>query len=150
MARYVKPTLDTKFHIDFDWWQQKGWDLQIHLHDLLCSECRADYANTTHPQEIDWVSLDTGEVRQVNFLWHVIRTHCSQKPGYITEHTPLTAAVFRIFLANDNTPLTPRGLHQVLGRKSPTLILRTIGGRQIFMGVRPVSVPVRRATQKAA
>lgn len=149
MARYVKPTLDTKFHIDFDWWQQKGQNLRVHLYTQLCSECRAKYADSP-PEEVDWVSLDTGEVRRVDILWDVIRTHCSQQPDYITEHTPLTAAVFRTFLANDNTPLTPSGLHQVLGRKSPALILRTIGGRQIYMGIRPVSIPIRRVVREAA
>ncbi len=149
MARYLKPTLDTRFHIDFDWWHQKGWDIRIHLNAHLCSECRDYYANNS-PEEIDWVSLDTGEVRRVDVLWHVIRTHCSQQPDYITEHTPLTAAIFRIFIANDNVPLTPRGLHQILGRKSPSLILRTIGGRQIYMGIKPASTPIRRVVRKAA
>ena len=149
MARYVKPTLDTKFHIDFDWWQQKKQNLRVHLYSQLCPECQEKYADSP-PEEMDWISLDTGEVKRVDILWNVIRTHCSQQPDYITDHTPLTTAVFRIFLANDNTPLTPNGLHQVLGRKSPGLILRTIGGRQIYMGIRPVSMPVRRITQKVA
>jgi hypothetical protein len=30
------------------------------------------------------------------------------------------------------------------------LILRTIGGRQVYMGIRPVSAPVRRLEKKAA
>jgi hypothetical protein len=149
MARYVKPTLDTKFYIDFDWWQQERRKLRVHLFSHLCSECRAKYADSA-PEDFDWVNLETGEIKQIDILWHVIRTHCSQQPDYITEQTPLTAAVFRAFLANDNTPLTPSGLHQVLGRKSPTLILRTIGGRQIYMGIRPVSIPVRRVAKKAA
>jgi hypothetical protein len=149
MARYVKPTLDTKFYIDFDWWQQERRKLRVHLLSHLCSECRAKYADSP-PEDFDWVNLETGEIKQIDILWHVIRTHCSQQPDYITEQTPLTAAVFRAFLANDNTPLTPSGLHQVLGRKSPTLILRTIGGRQIYMGIRPVSIPVRRVAKKAA
>lgn len=149
MARYIKPTLDTKFHIDFDWWEENSRNLRVHLYAQLCPECRVKYADSS-VEEIDWVSPDTGEVRRVDILWHVIRTHCSQQPDYITEHTPLTTSVFRVFLANDNTPLTPIGLHQVLGRKSPTLILRTIGGRQIFKGIRPVSTPARRETKKAA
>jgi len=149
MARYVKPTLDTKFHIDFDWWQQRGQNLRVYLYSHLCPECRAKYADSP-PEEIDWVSPDTGEVRRVDILWHVIQSHCSQQPDYITEHTPLTAAIFRIFLANDNMPLTPTGLYQILGRKSPTLILRTIGGRQIYKGIRPVSVPIPRKSKKAA
>ncbi|GAB4541007.1 MAG: hypothetical protein Kow0063_31430 [Anaerolineae bacterium] len=149
MARYIKPTLDTKFHIDFDWWQQQGRDLRVHLYSHLCQECQAEYAHRA-PEEIDWVSMDTGEVKQVDILWHVIRTHCSQQPDYLAERVPLTTAVFRVFLANDNTPLTPRGLHQILTRKSPNLILRTIGGHQIYMGIRPVSTPVRMVVKKAA
>jgi hypothetical protein len=149
MARYVKPNLDTKFHIDFDWWEQNGRNLRVDLQAQLCSECRAQYADSP-PEEIDWVSPDTGEVKRVDILWHVIRTHCSQQPDYITEHTPVTTAVFRIFLANDNVPLTPVGLHQILGRKSPGLILRTIGGHQIYKGIRPVTTPVRKEAKKAA
>ena len=149
MARYVKPTLDTKFHIDFDWWQQQRRNLRVHLVAQLCPECQAKYADSP-PEEFDWVSLDTGEIKRVDILWNVIRTHCSQQPEYITDHTPLTTALFRIFLANDNTPLTPSGLHQVLGRKSPGLILRTIGRRQVYMGIRPVSTPIHRTMQKAA
>jgi hypothetical protein len=149
MARYVKPSLDTRFHIDFDWWEEQGRNLRVYLQSQLCPQCRVEHANQP-PEEIDWVSLDTGEVRQVDILWYVVRTHCSQQPDYITEHTPLTTAIFRIFVANDNTPLTPSGLHQILRRKSPTLILRTIGGRQVYMGIRPVSAPVRRVEKQAA
>jgi len=142
MARYVKPTLETKFHIDFDWWQQQGQNLRVHLYTLLCPECQVKYTDS-QSQEIDWVNLDTGEVKRVDALWEVIRNHCSQRPDYITAHTPLTASVFRIFLANDNTPLTPIELHQVLGRKSPSLILGTIGGGQVYKGIKPVTMPVR-------
>jgi hypothetical protein len=149
MARYVKPTLDTKFHIDFDWWQQRGQNLRVYLYSHLCPECRDRYADSP-PEDIDLVSPDTGEVRPVDILWHVIRTHCSQQPDYISDQTPLTAAVFRVFLANDNTALTPSGLHRILGRKSPDLILRTIAGRQIYKGIRPVSAPARRKVKKAA
>jgi hypothetical protein len=149
MTRYVKPTLDTKFHIDFDWWQQQRRNLRIHLTSLLCPECQTKYADSP-PEEFDWVSLDTGEIKRVDILWDVIRTHCSQQPDYLTDHMPLTTAVFRVFLANDNTPLTPNGLHQILRRKSPSLILRTIGRHQVYMGIRPVSIPVRRSMKKAA
>ena len=149
MARYVKPTLDSKFHIDFDWWQQQGRNLRVYLYSHLCPECQAEYADS-QPEEFDWVSLDTGEIKRIDILWHVIRTHCSQRPDYLTDHIPLTTAVFRVFLANDNGPLTPSGIHSVLKRKSPSLILRTIGGHQVYMGIRPVSTPVRRVMKKAA
>jgi hypothetical protein len=149
MARYVKPTLDTKFHIDFDWWQQKGQNLRVYLQTHLCDECRERYTGS-QSEEIDWVSVETGEVKQINSLWYVIHTHCSQQPDYITDQIPLTSAVFRVFLSNDNTPLTPAGVHRVLGRKSPSLILRTIGGHRIYNGIRPVSVPVFKRQKRAA
>ena len=57
---------------------------------------------------------------------------------------PLTAAVFRAFVANDNAPLTPIELHQILGRKSANLILGTISGGQVYQGIKPVTVPVRK------
>ena len=147
MAQYVKTTMDTKFHIDFDWWQQQGWSLRVHLRDQLCSECRAKYADSL-PEEIDWVSLESGEVRRVDVLWHVISTHCSQQPEYLADSTPLTTAAFRVFLANDNTPLTSSALHQFLRRKSPSLILRTLGGQHTYMGIRPVGMPVRHIRHK--
>ncbi len=143
MAQYVKPTIETKFHIDFDWWQQQGRDLTVHLRMLLCSEDKATYA-ASPAREVDWVSPDTGEVKRVDALWEIVHSHCSRQPEFITEHTPLTAAVFRAFVANDNTPLTPVELHQILGRKSANLILGTIAGSQVYQGIKPVTMPVRK------
>jgi len=147
MAQYVKPTIETKFHIDFDWWQQQGRDLGVHLSMLLCSEDKATYAGSP-AREVDWVSPDTGEVKQVNALWEVVHSHCSHQPEFITDHMPLTAAIFRAFVANDNAPLTPVELHQLLGRKSANLILGTITGSQVYQGIKPVTMPVRK--KKAA
>jgi hypothetical protein len=129
MAQYIKPTIETKFHIDFDWWRQQGRDLGVHLRMLLCSEDSATYANSP-AREIDWVSPDTGEVKRVDALWEVVRGHCSRQPEFITDHTPLTAAIFRAFVANDNTPLTPVELH--------------IAGSQVYQGIKPVTMPVRK------
>ena len=143
MAQYVKPTIETKFHIDFDWWQQQGRDLSVHLRMLLCPEDQAAHAGSP-ARKIDWVSPDTGEVKQVDALWEVIRSHCSQQPGYIADHMPLIAAIFRAFVANDNAPLTPVELQQILGRKSPVLILGTISGGQVYQGIKPVTMPVRK------
>jgi len=143
MAQYVKPTLETKFHIDFDWWRQQGRDLSVHLRMLLCPEDQATHAGSP-PREIDWVSPDTGEVKRVDALWEVVHSHCSRQPEFIADHMPLTAAIFRAFVANDNAPLTPVELHQILGRKSASLILGTIGGGQVYQGIKPVTMPVRK------
>jgi len=138
MARWIKPDLETKFHIDFDWWEREGRDLRVYLQSHLCSECRMIYTNHRGNAEVDWIDPDTAEVTRVDALWQSIRTHCSEKPDFITENTPLTDAVFRVFLANGNQPLSAIELHQVLDRYTPMTILRTLGGRTIYKGIRPV------------
>jgi hypothetical protein len=136
-SRWVKPTVDTKFHIDRAWWEEKGRNFRVHLLSHLCAECQARYKNYNEAEVIDWVDADTGEVSQVDGLWHSLRVCCSQKPDYIDPLTPLTTAIFRTFLANGNTPLSPAELAQELNRPAET-ILRTIGGFNVYNGIKPV------------
>ncbi|MCK4471988.1 MAG: hypothetical protein KAW49_09410 [Anaerolineae bacterium] len=146
MVRWIKPDLETKFHIDFDWWERKGRDLRVYLQSHLCPECKVIYTNHRGSAEVDWIDPDTAEVTRVDALWQSLRTHCSQRPDFITEHTPLTDAVFRVFLANGNQPLSATELHEILGRRlrsegfrrTPKTILRTLGGRRVYKGIRPV------------
>jgi len=147
MAEYLRRTLDTKFHIDFDWWEQQNRGLRIHLSSHLCPACEAQYADNP-PQNIDWIDPLTGEIKQVDIIWDVIRTCCAQNDEFIMPQTSLTTSVFLAFVANDNAPLTAVELHQILQTKPASLILRTIGGRQIFYGIKPVSRPVVRRNQK--
>ncbi|MGQ9627742.1 MAG: hypothetical protein ACUVV0_12670 [Anaerolineae bacterium] len=137
MAGHLKPHIHTKFHIDFDWWKKQNRNFRIYLQSHLCPECREIYS--VNSEEIDWVDPDTAEVRRVDGLWQALRTCCSHKPDYITDDTPIAAAVFRIFLANNNTPLSPLELSEVMGRKTPELILKTLSGRKIYNGIRPVT-----------
>ncbi len=137
MPEYVKPTLDTKFHIDFDWWRQQKRSIRVHLMSHLCPECRAQYADQP-PQDIDWVDPYTGEVQRVDILWEAVRSCCQSHSDDITPQTPLTAAAFRTFVGNDNTPLSPTEMHQTLNWKSAEAILRVIGGREVYYGIRPI------------
>jgi hypothetical protein len=139
MVRWAKPTLDTKFWIDFDWWKEKNRDLRVYLQQHLCQACRGVYTSHLGSETVDWVDPDTAEVTPVDGLWHALRTHCSSQPDYITDATPLTNAIFRTFLANGNTPLTPVELGARLNRP-PSVILRVLGRGQVHNGVK--SVPV--------
>ena len=139
MGPWVKPNLDTKLQIDFDWWKEKGSNFRVVLHSRLCDDCRGKYSSMGSVGAIDWVDPDTAEITQVDGLWHSLRTCCSQKPNYITEHTPLAEAAFRVFLANDNTPLTPVELQRVIGKKTPEAILAALAGKQVYMGIKPVA-----------
>jgi len=141
MAKYIRPTLDTKFHVDFSWWQEKGQNLRAYLRSHTCPDCEA-LVEESEGQTFDWVNPETGEVFQIDMLWHIIQTHCSQDPGYFDNRVPLTSAIFRTFLINGNTPLTPVELHQRIAKKSPELILRTIGGRRIYKGIKAVTTSI--------
>ncbi|MBE0408972.1 MAG: hypothetical protein IBX69_04485 [Anaerolineales bacterium] len=85
---------------------------------------------------VDWVDPETAEVTQVEGLQHVLIAHCAKEPGFITERTALVDAVFRIFLANGNTPMTPVELSDQLHRPSQT-ILSTLSGPRVYKGLRP-------------
>ncbi len=135
MPKFVKPTLETKFHIDFFWWQKSSRSFRTILQSHACPECRDRHQK---PEDFDWVDPETGEVFQLDTIWHCISTYCSQQPDFIDERTPLTTAVFRVFIANNNTPLTPIEIYQKIQQKSPETILRTVGGRKVYQGIRPV------------
>jgi hypothetical protein len=135
----VKPTLDTPFHIDYDWWERNDLRISVELRAHLCQEHRDVFSDHFDTEKIDWVDDRTGEVTQVDGLQHVLQVHCSKQPGYISENLSLIDAVFRVFLANGNKPLTCQELSNVVGQM-PDKILRTLSGLKIYKGLRPVHV----------
>jgi len=137
MPRWTRPTLNTAFHIDFDWWAEAKRDLRLYLHQHLCPDCRDVFTSHLGSETVDWIDPETAEVKAVDGLWHALRTHCSSRPDYITDATPLTDAVFRTFLANGNEPLTPVELGSTLNRR-PNVILRVLGTERVYDGIRPI------------
>lgn len=132
----VKPSLQTRFHIDFAWWGEKERDWRVYLQDLLCPEHKAAFAELPDDHLVDFVDPITAEVQRVDGLQHVLISHCAKEKGFITTHTTMVDAVFRTFLANGNTPMTPIELAAQLNR-SPDLILRTLTGERVYRGLRP-------------
>lgn len=137
LKRY-RPTVDTRFHIDYLWWENSGRDFRLYLRDQLCDECRDRFADHQNTENVDWVDPDTGEVHQTDALRECLRTRCANDPEYINERLPLASACFRVFLANNNTPLSPNELHAMLQWLAPETILRTLSGTQVYLGLRPV------------
>ena len=132
----VKPTVQTKFHIDFAWWQAQDRDWRVHLRSLLCPEHQDAFANLPEDVKVDWVDPETAEVQQVDGLQHILISHCARRSDFITEHTTLVEAVFRYFLSNGNNPMSPQELSNLLARP-PDTILRTLSGPRVFKGLRP-------------
>lgn len=132
----VKPTLDTKFHIDFDWWVREGRELRVDVAKHVKPEF-LDVVNAYAGGEVlDEVDAETGEVRLVDMLQYMLRAQCRPLETFVTEHSSLVDVVFHTFLANGNRPLSPNELAEKLNRPA-TIILRTLAGRTVYKGLRP-------------
>jgi hypothetical protein len=132
----LRPTQDTKFHIDYSWWDREDRDLEIYLRSHLCAEHQESFGGMDASALVDNVDAETAEVTRVPGIQNVLITHCAQQPDYITRQTTLVNAVFRIFLANGNAPLTARELAERLGRQ-PGMLLRTFSSARVYKGIRP-------------
>ncbi len=134
-SRRVKPTPNTKFYIDYSWWEGEGRELRVYLLSHLDPEQRAFFMEHRETEEIDWIDPVTAEVRRVDALQRALK-EASEQEDFISPRTSLVDAVFRVFLSNHNTPLTPIELGEIIQRP-PMTILRTLAGATVYKGLRP-------------
>lgn len=132
----VKPTVNTPFHVDFNWWKKNERDWHVYLRSLLCTEHQQAFAEVDEAQTIDWVDPDTAEVKPVEGIQNALMTHCALQPDFLTQQTALVEAVFRLFLTNGNVPMSSTDLGARLNRPADT-ILRTLAGPRVYKGIRP-------------
>jgi hypothetical protein len=133
---FVKPGLTTSYHIDFDWWKDHESNWRVFLFSYLCPEHQAAFSGNASEVMIDWVDPESAEIHQVDGLQSTLMNHCAKLDGFYTEQTALVDAIFRVFLANGNAPLTPIDLSDRIGRTAET-ILRTISSPNVYRGIRP-------------
>lgn len=131
-----KPTLETKFHIDYGWWEKSSEDLRTYLLSHLLPEQRDRLSQTTEARRVDYIDPETGEVFELDELGLAIQI-AADDPNFINPQTSLVDSVFRVFLANGNLPMTPRELEEETERAAST-ILKTFGGTTIYKGIRPI------------
>ena len=131
----IKPSVETKFYIDYDWWEQSRDDLQLYLLTHLSPEQQETLHDRDLRQVYDYVHPETGEVFQLDSLRLAIR-ESSKGEAFIGESIGLIDSVFRALLVNSNQPLSARELGELTGR-DPEKILKTIGGVRIYRGIRP-------------
>jgi hypothetical protein len=136
-SRFVKPTLSTRFHIDYDWWGRNEREWRVYLLSHLCPEHRAALESASEQSRIDWIDPVSAEVHSIDGIQHALVSHCSLQPEYIGPHTTMVDAVFRVFLANGNAPLAVSEIAQKINRPATT-ILRTLSGNRVYKGIRPV------------
>lgn len=131
----VKPTLDTKYHIDYSWWSHDEKSLRTYLLSHLLPEQRDRLSQSGESRVVDFVDAETGEVTQLDELQMALAEAASD-PNFINPHTSLVDSIFRVFIANGNKPLSPHELEEQTGR-SATTILKTLSGARIYNGIRP-------------
>ncbi len=130
----IKPTLDTKFRVDYSWWEKSSEDLRTYLLSHLLQEQRERLSQTDEVRTVDYIDPDTGEVLELDELGLAIQD-AAENPNFINQQTSLVDSVFRVFLANGNMPLTPTELAERTGRSANT-ILKTLSGGQVYKGIR--------------
>lgn len=131
----IKPSVETKFSIDYDWWDTSRDDLHVYLLTHLSDEHQSRLANRDLYVAFDYIDPATGEVLQLDQLQVAIRESAG-RDDFITEHIGLIDSVFRALLVNGNRPLNARQLSEITGRDADT-ILKTIGGMRVYRGIRP-------------
>lgn len=136
--KLVRPTVNTPFHIDWGWFEQNQLDPESAVRRQLCYRCQQQFEEGLAVEEVDYVDPESGEVLRMDNLRESILAHCREQRDYISEETPLMQSVFRLFLANNNTPLTPQEIAHHLSRADADTILRVLTS-----GVKSGVVPLR-------
>ena len=106
----------------------------------LCEEHQPKVGSVEddNDQMLDWVHPRTGQVSRLDHLYYTLRTHCAIQPEFLTKRTSLVDAIFRVFIANHNRPLTVTELAVCIGRAGQEqTIFRTLAGRRVYKGLRP-------------
>lgn len=133
----IKPTLDTRFHIDYEWWERETTEeLQTYLLSHLLPEQRERLSQSGESRVIDYIDPETGEVFRLDEIGLAIQ-EAAKDPNFINQHTSLVDSIFRVFLANGNAPLNPRDLSELIN-KPAAIILRTMSGTRVYKGIRPI------------
>ena len=130
-----RATPETKFYVDYDWWEKSDLDLRTYLHTRLSFGDAMSL--DTDADEVDLVDPYTGEVHKVDGFQYALQSYFSQLPADFTARTSLVDAVFCVLLANANQPMTARDIAERI-RRPTDVVLRTIGGPHIYQGIRPL------------
>lgn len=128
-------TADTKFYIDYSWWEEGHLDLRTYL--LTRLSLGDDIGSELPAERIDLVDSKTGEVRQVDAFQYLVRSHFSRHENELASQGSLVDVVFSVLLANGNEPMTAAEIAARVHRPAE-LLIKTFGGSQIYHGIRPL------------
>jgi hypothetical protein len=134
-ANLRRVTPDTKFYIDYDWWEEGHLDLRAYM--LARVSVDSDVPLELPHERIDLIDSKTGEVRQVDAFQYLVRNYFSHHGDTLAMQGSLVDAVFSVLLANGNEPMTVSEIAERVQRPTD-LLIKTFGGSQIYHGIRPL------------
>lgn len=134
-ANLRRVTPDTKFYIDYSWWDDSHLDLKTYL--LTRLSLGGEMGQEIAAEQVDLVDSKTGEVRRVDAFQYLVRSYFNRHGNDMATQGSLVDAVFSVLLANGNEPLTAAEIAEQVNRQTD-LIIKTFGGPQIYHGIRPL------------
>jgi len=137
LTRIARPTPDTKFHMDWSWFERNHLNAENVIRDQLTPKVAKRFQEGAPIATVDYVDPQTGEVTPLDALREAIMNECQWEPHYLTGDMPLVQAVLRVFLANNNQPLAVTEIAQRLERVDPDPILRVLTSSGVQMGIVP-------------
>ena len=145
MSSYPRPTIktahlrrvtpETRFYIDYGWWDEGHLDLRTYL--LARLALGAEGSSELPAERVDLVDAKTGEVRQVDAFQYLVQNYFSRQGNDLATQGSVVDAVFSVLLANGNQPMTIRDIAERVQRPGE-LLVKTFGGSQIYHGIRPL------------
>lgn len=147
---------ETRYHIDTDWYKQHGKSFETMAQSRMCPSCTRKLG-TEVEERVPVADKKSGkvifELKKVPFgsnPFVIFRDCCAKRKDFITSSTPVLEAIFRLFLANANQPLTVEDIYQRLeewasyaqhGHFLSTQLLKRLLDRDSRYGIRPVMIP---------
>ncbi|MCL4371525.1 MAG: hypothetical protein M1380_11585 [Chloroflexi bacterium] len=111
---------EARYFVDPQWYDRRGLAFNVVAQGRLCSSCAAKlgtFVEERYPVIDPKTKRVTFEYRRVPYASNplpIIRDCCSRARDYITSETPLVEAIFRVYLANGNQPMTVAAVREHL------------------------------------
>ena len=123
---------EVEYAIDFEWFRKSNRSLAILMRSRACPKCRHQFSDEATPED----------------MLSRFSQCCSQAPEFLHPHLPLTEAMFRLFLANENKPMSAEEISQELNRWDigetrpvDTKTLRRLLDNDQSYGIKPIAKP---------
>jgi hypothetical protein len=119
------PESNRYYHADPSWFEENNLSFEDVVRARMCDSCRSRIGQDVE-ERVPVFDKATGrmrfEVHQSTYgsdPLKCIREHCGRAKNYIHRDMPTLEAIFRIFLANANTPMTLDQVREQLAEWCP-------------------------------